>query len=263
MAKAVHSNLDFQNVVRILNLPDGVGAQEPATVAQLNAAVEGLAWKDSCRVSTQANLNLASPGASIDGVTMVAGDRVLVRSQTAPAENGIYIWNGAAVAATRALDMSSAAELEQAVTTVEEGTSAGTTWRQTAVNLTLGTTAVAWTAFGVVAPPASETTAGIAEVATQAETDALALDTVFITPQKLGAWSDRRKKVAANVGDGSATQYDVTHNFNTRDVTVEIYRNSGNFDSVDVEVGRPSVNAVRLIFAAAPTSNQFRCIVVG
>ena len=51
---------------------------------------------------------------------MVAADRFLAKNQTAPAENGIYIWNGAAVAATRALDANTAAELEQAIVTVED-----------------------------------------------------------------------------------------------------------------------------------------------
>jgi hypothetical protein len=263
MAKAIHSNLDFLTTTRIVNLPDPSGAQEPATKAYVDSVVEGLAWKDSCRVATQANLNLSSPGASIDGVTMVAGDRVLVRAQTAGAENGIYLWNGAAVAATRAPDASTAAELEQAIASVEEGTSAGSTFRQTAVNFTLGTTPVVWVAFGTVAPAATETTAGIAEVATQAETDALAVDNVFVTPLKLGAWSGRLKKVAANFGDGSATQYDITHNLNTDDVHVTVYRNSGAKDEISCDIGRPTVNAVRLNFATAPTSNQFRCVVIG
>jgi hypothetical protein len=70
MAVDVQRTLDFGNARKIINLPDGVNPQDPATVAQLNSAIEGLAWKDSVRVSTQGNLNLASPGATIDGVTM-------------------------------------------------------------------------------------------------------------------------------------------------------------------------------------------------
>lgn len=263
MAKSVHSNLDFQNVVRIVNLPDPSSAQEPATRAYVDAVVEGLQWKDSCRVATTANLNLASPGASIDGVTMASGDRVLVRAQTAPAENGIYIWTGAAVALTRAPDASTANELEEATTTVEEGTSANSTFRQTAVNFTLGTGAVSFTPFGVVAPAATETTAGIAEIATQAETDAGSLDTVFVTPQKLAAWSGRIRRATANIGDGSATQYDVTHNFNTLDVHVAVFRNSGAGDEILCDVGHQSVNVTRLNFAVAPTSNQFRVVIFG
>lgn len=263
MSKAVHSNLDFLTTTRIVNLPDPAAAQEPATKAYVDSAVEGLAWKDSCRVATQSNLNLSSPGASIDGVTMSTGDRVLVRSQSTAAENGIYLWNGAAVAATRALDANTAAELEQAITSIEEGTSAGSTFRQTAVNFTLGSGAVTWVAFGTVAPSATETTAGIAEIATQAETDTGTDDVRFVTPLKLKTASFLPRKVSANFGDGSSTQYDITHNLNTDDVHVTIYRNSGAKDEILCDVGRPTVNAVRLNFAVAPTTNQFRCVVIG
>lgn len=258
MSLDVQRSLDFGGARRILNLPDGVGAQEPATVAQLNAAVEGLAWKDSVRVSTQGNLNLASPGASIDGVSMAANDRVAVRLQTAGAENGLYIWNGAAVAMTRSLDMNTAAEVEQAIVTVEEGTNAGTTYRQTVVNVTLGTTALAWATFGTAAGAASTSSAGIIQLATQSETDTGTDAAKAVTPATLAGSVFASKKFAANFGDGSATSYAITHNLNTRDVDVEVYRNSGNFDTVLCEIQRTSVNIVTLVFDSAVASNALR-----
>lgn len=261
MAKPILSSLDMGGAARILNLPDGASAQEPATVAQLNAAVEGLAWKDSCRIATQANLNLAAPGASVDGVSLSVGDRMLVRSQTTASENGIYVWNGAAVAATRALDANAAAELEQAVATVEEGTSAGASFRQTAVNFTLGSSSVTWAAFGTSAAAATETTAGIAEVATQAETDAGTDDARMVTPLKLATWATRPKRFSQSIGDGSATQYDVTHGLGSVDCHVEVVRVSDGV-SVWCDVTRTSTNVVRLNFLVAPTSNQYRVTVV-
>ena len=263
MAQQVLTDLDFNSAARVTNLPDPTLAQHAATKAYVDSAVEGLAWKDSARVATQANLNLASPGATIDGVTMATNDRVLVRSQTTTSENGIYIWNGAATPMTRALDASTAAELEQAVVTVEEGTSAGATFRQTAVNFTLGAGAVAWTNFGTSAPAASETTAGIAEIATQAETDTGTDDTRFVTPLKLATYAGRLRRVAQTIGDGSATQYTVTHNLNTRDVHVQVFRTSGAFDAVLVDMEASTVNSVIVRFAAAPALNAFRVVVVG
>jgi hypothetical protein len=253
--------MDFGGARRIINLPDGVGDQEPATVAQMKAAIEGVNWKDSVRVSTQGNLSLASPGATIDGITMAANDRVLVRAQTAAAENGIYIWNGAAVAMTRALDMNAAAEVEQATVTVEEGTNASTTYRQTAVNVTLGTTSLAWTTFGTAAGAASETSAGIMEIATQAETDAGTDDVRAVTPAKLANSVFGTRKFSANFGDGSATSFVLTHNFNTYDVEVEIFRNSGNRDTVLAEVQRTSLNAVTIVVDTAPAANAFRALI--
>jgi hypothetical protein len=263
MAKQVLADFDFNNVARIINLPDPVAAQQAATKAYVDNAVEGLAWKDSARVSTAANINLAAPGATIDAIAMALGDRVLVQAQTVAADNGLYVWNGAAAAMTRTLDANSAPELEQAVVTVEEGANAGVTFRQTIVNFTLGTNAVTWSAFGTSAPAASAGTAGIAALATQAEVDAGVVANKIVTPVTLANLSGRLRKVSAAFGDGAATQYTVTHNLNSADVQVEIYRTSGVQDTVLCDVDRPSVNAVRLTFAAAPSANQFRCVVIG
>lgn len=261
MAVDVQRTLDFGNVRKAINLPDPTAAQDAATKAYVDSAIEGLAWKDSCRVSTQSNVTLSGPGATIDGITMASGDRVLVRNQTTQSEDGIYIWNGAAVAMTRSLDCSTSAELEQAVTTVEEGTNAGTTYRQTTVNFTLGSGNIVWSIFGTSAGAASETSAGIIEIATQAETDAGTDDLRAITPLKLATSVFGTRKHAANIGDGSATSIAVTHNFNTRDVICEVFRNSGNFDTVLVEIQRTSLNAVTFIFDTAPAANAYRVLI--
>lgn len=262
MSTKVLISLDFQGVARLLSLPDAVSDQEPATFAQLKAAIEGLNWKDNVRVATQANLDLSTPGATIDGVTMSAGDRVLVKANSTAAQNGVYIWNGASTAMTRSADASTAGELKNAIVTVDEGTSAGSTWRQTAVSVTLGTDPVAWTAFGVVAPPASDTTAGIAELATQAEVNTGTDAVRIVTPQALAGWTGRLRRHAADLGDGSATSFTITHNFNTLDVIAQVRRNSGNRDVVLCDMEVLDANSVRFTFAAAPTSGQFRAIIL-
>lgn len=263
MALDVQTSLDFGGARRLLNLPDAVSPQEPATLAQLNAQIEGLAWKDNARVATQGNISLSSPGATIDGITMSLNDRVLVRANTAPAENGIYIWNGAAVPMTRSLDANAATELESAVITVDEGTSAGTTFRQSTVNFVLETGGVVWGSFGTAAGPASETSAGVAELATQAEVDAGVDTTRIVTPARLAASPFVSRRFAQNFGDGSATSYTVTHNLNTFDVHAEVFRNSGNRDSVLVEVRRTSVNAITIVTDTAPAADAFRVVIRG
>jgi hypothetical protein len=119
-----------------------------ATRAYVDASVQGFAWKAPVRVRTSSNVNLASPGATLDGVTMVAGDRVLVAGQTTASANGVYVWTAAASALTRASDADSAAELAGATVLVMEGTSADQQWTQTADSVTLGTTALAWAQVG-------------------------------------------------------------------------------------------------------------------
>ena len=263
MARKFFTDLDLQSVSKVINVPTPTAAGDAVPKSYVDSAVEGLAWKDSARVATQSNINLASPGATIDGITMVSQDRVLVRNQSTQSQNGIYVWNGAATALTRSLDASTFAELEQAIITVEEGTDAGTTWRQTQINGVIDTNNVIFSSFAAAAPAASETTAGIAELATQAEVDAGTDDARIITPLKLATWSGRIRKYAASFGDGSATSYVITHNFNTRDVTVVVFPNSGTYDNVEVDVGRTSVNEVTLVFATAPASNAYRVVVIG
>jgi len=259
----VLSNLDLNNVAKITNLANGTADQDAVTVSQLNAAVEGINWKDSARVSTVSNIDLSSPGATIDGITMATNDRVLVMSQTSAPTNGIYIWNGAAVAMTRSLDANSSAELEQATVTVEEGTNAGATFRQTAVNFTLGTNDVVFTSFGTSAPSASETVAGIAEIATQAETDAGTDDLRVVTPLKLKTWSLKPLKYSATIGDGSATSYTVTHNLGTKNLSVTVSRVASPYDVVLPDIELTTTNSITIKFASAPSSNQFNVFILG
>ncbi len=90
------------------------------------------AWKQPARAATTANVTIAgdlNAGDTIDGVTLAAGDRVLVCQQSAAAQNGVY-----QVAATpgRALDFDGSPEIIGAFVPVLEGTvNAGTVWRNT------------------------------------------------------------------------------------------------------------------------------------
>lgn len=262
MARKFFTDIDLQSVSKVVNLPSPVDNGDAANKAYVDSLIEGLAWKDSARVATQSNLNLSSPGATIDSVTMASQDRVLVRNQSTQSQNGIYVWNGASTAMTRSLDASTFAELEQAIVTVEEGTDAGSSYRQTQINGTIGTNDIIWASFGTAAPAASETTAGIAEIATQAETDAGTDDARIITPLKLATWSGRIKKYAASIGDGSNTSYTVTHNLASRDVHVTVY-NASTYDEVITDVSHSTTNTLTIVFATAPSSNAYRVVVVG
>jgi hypothetical protein len=258
------SDLDFSGVAKAKGLIDPTAAQDAATKAYVDALVEGLNWKDNARVASTANLNLASPGASIDGISLTAGDRILAKDQTTASQNGIYIWNGAAVAMIRSTDTSTANELESAIVSVDEGTTnSATTWRQSAVNFTLDVGAVSWGAFGVATAAASETVAGKAELATQAETDAGTDDLRIVTPLKLANYAARKLKKSGFIGDGSATQYDINHNFGTRDLSVTVYRNSTPWDTILCDVSRPDTNTIRFNFATAPAAGQFAYSILG
>lgn len=250
-------NLDFVSASRILNLPAPASDNEPARLVDLTTYVHGLHWKDDARVASQVDITLSAPGATIDGITMALNDRVLVYNQSAAAQNGIYVWNGAAVAMTRSPDADTYNELEAAVISVTEGTNAGGTFKQTGINGTIDVTAVTFTNFLTGSPVASETVQGIARVATQTDTNTGTVDDEFITPLKLTNWSKRTLMTTQLIGDGVATQYTVTHNFNTRNVIIRVYRNSGTYDTVNCGDATPTVNTVQLNFTTVPTTNQF------
>lgn len=75
--------------------------------------------------------------------------------------------------------------------------------------------------------------------------------------------TDAIKKFAANVGNGTLLDYVINHALNTRDVTVQVYTNSGTYATVECDVEMTDANNVTLRFTVAPTTNQYRVVVVG
>lgn len=70
-------------------------------------------------------------------------------------------------------------------------------------------------------------------------------------------------KYAATIGNGSATSFTVTHNLGTQDVQVTIRENASPYAIVFADVQISNANAVTVLFASAPTSNQYKVIVTG
>lgn len=119
-----------------------------ATTAYVDNALQGLSWKRAVRAASTANSTLATAyenGDAIDGVTLVTGDRILLKNQTTASENGIYTVN-ASGAPTRATDADTGAEMVNATVYVSEGTTlADTQWTQTAnAPITIGSTSLAF-----------------------------------------------------------------------------------------------------------------------
>lgn len=116
---APSSDVSFNNV-KITNLAAPTSDNDAATKAYVDAARMGLDVKASVRVATTANITLSGTQ-SIDGISVIAGDRVLVKNQSAASENGIYVV--AAGSWSRASDANSDAKVTTGLFTfVSEGT---------------------------------------------------------------------------------------------------------------------------------------------
>jgi hypothetical protein len=127
-------------------------ATDAATKAYVDSVATGLDVKASVRVATTANVDLSGAlenGDVVDGVTLVTGNRVLVKNQSTGSQNGIYVVQ-ASGAAVRATDADADAEVTPGLFTfVEEGTANGNTgWVLTTDSpITVGSTALAFSQF--------------------------------------------------------------------------------------------------------------------
>jgi len=120
-------------------------------ILALIAAGAATDYKASVRVATTANIASLAGGApsTLDGITLVVNDRILVKDQSTASQNGIYyvatLGTGANGTWTRATDADAAGELTSgSIVPVEEGaTNADSLWTLTTDGIiTIGTTAL-------------------------------------------------------------------------------------------------------------------------
>ena len=129
--------------------------KEAANKQYVDTAIASIAPQlRNVRVATTANINLASMSSSHDGVTLTNGQPFLARAQSAAAQNGIYLFNGAGLAATRHPDYDTFDEISGRMIIVNEGsTMADSIWLCTAnPGGTLGTTSLGWIRVPVGVP---------------------------------------------------------------------------------------------------------------
>lgn len=196
--------------------------------------------KDPVRAATTQNLTgtyalgiftLSDVGTLvIDGVTLEAGDRVLVKNQTDGTQNGIYTVTDegdteTACVLTRTADFDSTEDIPRNVfVRVMEGSSQ-------------------------------------ADVLFQLTNDGvITLDTTVLVFQKYGTGGSTVGKYSTFLtGNGTATEFIISHNLNAA-VTVALYDQNGNMVMTDITVN--TVNSLTISFAVAPTSEKTYTVVV-
>lgn len=143
------------NGQKITNGADPSSNLDFVTKQYADALIQGLDAKQSCHAATTANIANLATGApnTLDGVTLVQGDRVLVKDQSPATTNGIYVvttlGTGANGVWTRSFDADTWAELPAAYVWIENGTTNGDSgWICTvSAGGTLGTNNVTWALF--------------------------------------------------------------------------------------------------------------------
>jgi hypothetical protein len=243
---------------RLINLADGSAPTDGVTLQQLDGAIRGFDWKLEVIVASTTNVSLTTPGATVDGVTLTNPMRVLLKDNTAGAENGIYIWTGAAVTMTRALDADSATELSGSTVTVQRGTvNADRVYRViTDDPITLNTTPIAWAQVGGGASPY---TAGNGLILTGQDFNvvpgvglSVTADSVLIDTSVVA------RKYAANCVATTNPQT-FAHGLGSADLTVTV-RESAIVVFPDITIDATNIT---VDWGSAPTAGQYRVIASG
>ena len=207
----------------------GFGTTSLVTKEYVDAVKVGLDFKDSVRVATTGNVTISGPGSAIDGVSLSSGDRVLVKNQSTGSENGIYVWNGAASALTRATDADANAEVTSGMFVfVEEGTSNADNGYvlTTDGTITVGSTALSFSQFSgagqIVAGDAITKTGNQLDVNDDNITLEVNSDALRIKGISATAVGDLLIGAASNAGytrlvkpSGNATAHDYVLSMNT------------------------------------------------
>jgi hypothetical protein len=90
--------------------------------------------------------------------------------------------------------------------------------------------------------------------------DGLSVDIATLETQLIA--DSFTRKAAADVGNGVNFSFALVHNFDTRDVVVNVY-DKVSFDTVEVDVVRTDADTVTVTFAEAPAAGAYRVVIIG
>lgn len=260
MAKKFYTGIDLRNQ-RAINVASPSVATDAANKSYVDSLVNGLSWHAAVDAATTTSGTLSTAfaaGQVIDGHTLVVGNRLLIKNQSTASENGIYVVT--ADTPTRAPDGEQGDLLPQATVRVEQGTvNGGTQWTMNTPDpITIGSTNLTWVnTTGVFYSAGNGLSLTGTTFAVNPGAGILADGTsTRIDPSVVS------RHYASLIGDNSTTSIVVTHNLATRDVSVTIY-DASTYEEIEADVTHTTVNTVTVVFAVAPATGAYRCVVQG
>lgn len=239
----------------------------------VDAIAQGLVVKPGVRAVATTNVASLSGTQTIDNVSLIATNRVLLTAQSTASQNGPWVVSSGAW--TRPTDFDADADvINGAYFLVKEGTVYhDTAWILTTNDtIVVGTTSLAFEQFisasAITAGTGLTKTGNQILIANTAVTAATYGD-VGLTPQltvngqgQLTAASNITTGFVANVGDGTAGPFTLTHGLNSKRVMVQIYdRTTG--DEIKTDIQRATANTVIISgFQSAVTANKYECVIM-
>ena len=215
-----------------------------ATEAELQNLAQGLGqfWAEGVEVVALSNISVSNAPASIEGVTLSAGDSVLLSGQSAQSQNGIYEFNGSSVALTRRSDANQNEEFTPNKTIQDLAT--GDTWAYTGGDdPTVGTN---------VLPFNLKSRAVIA--------DGTITDSKLTSG--LSAEIDSKVITVSNASftlTGGDVEDTFTHGLNNQNVIVQVYGDTGYLENFPVK--NDTANTIKI--SKAGSSEVVRLVVMG
>lgn len=249
----VDTTLDLQNVNKIINAPAPTQNGDVANKSYVDAVAQGIIYKEAVQAVSSDPIAVNNPGAIGAATT---GERVLLTAQADASQNGIWTYNGGAVALTRPADFATGSDQKPGAAVFDESSNATWTLINTA-DVTVDTTAQQWSKGAAAGSLTFE-----APLQQNGQTVSLnggqplpvadggtGSGTASGARTNLGAVG----KYATTVGDGATTTFTVSHNLGTTDVTVQVFdMATGNMELVSVTI--ESNNSVQVGFGVAPAA---------
>ncbi|MGH3540899.1 MAG: hypothetical protein ACRDTO_00765, partial [Mycobacterium sp.] len=268
------------NSHKLTNVLDPTGNQDAATLAWVNLQLAGLAsgqvLKGAVRAAPITNVNIASPGTTLDGLTAANGEIYLLAGQTTGSQGGPYVFNGSASAMTRAPNWDTTAEaVLGSYWIVEAGSQADTFAMLTNdTAITLETTAPAFvfrgSAGAVYTGGAGLLLSGTdfsigAGTGISVLADSVAIDNTVV-PKKVQGVIPASTAGIFSISGAVVTINHALNNYGA-DLTLRYYTSPGGGNTAGAKLDADDVasdaNNIVLTLPGAPATNQYYVSVLG